>query len=45
MEGLCISEQRLGEHIACLFSDLNAFILFLNSLYFVVSIFIFLFLI
>lgn len=41
MEGLRISEQKLREHITCLFSDLNAFILFLNSLYFVVCIFFF----
>lgn len=41
MEGLRISEQKLGEHITCLFTDLNAFILFLNSLYFVVCIFFF----
>lgn len=39
MERLRISEQKLREHITCQFSDLNAFILFLNSLYFVVCIF------
>lgn len=39
MEGLYISEQGLREHITRPFSDLKAFILFPNSLYFVVCIY------
>lgn len=43
MEGLYISEQGLREHITRPFSDLNAFILFPNSLYFVVCVIIIIF--
>lgn len=35
------AHPKLREHLTCLFSDFNAFILLLNSLYFVVCIFFF----